>query len=209
MQSCVDRLSVLQLFGRFGCERQKPLILGCAGGGKLHNHLTIEQRFSEQRTAQYVALTTVTLRHSHEMRAVHSDVKPHNVLLGVHGEVETSDYACSAHAPSHHRTTMCGTQDYSSPDTPASSAKDTLYSMELDVWNLSVLMHGVLVGDALFEDMPATTEHIVAEGGLLDALCQRKCDLQLFIPCSRSLAMVLQAEVYDSIVTSLRDCVTA
>jgi hypothetical protein len=82
------------------------------------------------------------------------------------GEVEMLDYACSVHAPNYHCATMCGGLHYFSLDLLASSAQNTLHSRELDVWDLSVLMHELLAGNAPFEDMPATTELRVAKDDL-------------------------------------------
>ncbi|KAG6361170.1 hypothetical protein INS49_009394 [Diaporthe citri] len=97
------------------------------------------------------------------------DIKPENVLVGVHGKTKISDFGWSVHAPGKRRTTYCGTLDYLPPEMVAAggSGSDGSYDERVDLWSLGVLTYEFLEGEAPFEDTFVMTTRRIARGDLL------------------------------------------
>jgi aurora kinase len=104
-------------------------------------------RFSESRTATYVAQLAGALRYCHAKHVIHRDIKPENLLLGLAGELKIADFGWSVHAPSSRRRTLCGTLDYLPPEMVEGREHDAA----VDCWSLGVLAYEFLVGAAPFE----------------------------------------------------------
>ena len=75
------------------------LILEYAAKGELFKILRKEGKFSDERSAQYIAQITLALQYLHRRNVIHRDIKPENLLLGVRGEVKLADFGWSVHAP--------------------------------------------------------------------------------------------------------------
>ncbi|KAL4949134.1 kinase-like domain-containing protein [Aspergillus filifer] len=75
-----------------------------------------EEGLKEWKAAQYIAQMASALRSLHGKHAIHRDMNPENILVGLHGELKMADFGWSVHAPSGRRLTMCGTLDYLPPE---------------------------------------------------------------------------------------------
>ncbi|KAI0411701.1 serine/threonine-protein kinase [Xylaria grammica] len=146
---------VLGFYGWFHDSRRIFLILEYAAGGELYRVLQREGRFSERRAAKYVAQVTLSLLYLHGKNIMHRDMKPENILLGLHGELKLADFGYSVHAPSNRRDTLCGTLDYLPPEMIQS--REVSYTKAVDQWTLGVLTYEFLTGQPPFEDTVALT----------------------------------------------------
>lgn len=105
------------------------------------------KRFSEKRTANYIAQIAEALKYCHCKKVIHRDIKPENLLIGAKGEIKIADFGWSVHAPSSRRTTLCGTLDYLSPEM----VHGKTHNETVDLWSLGVLCYEFLVGKPPFE----------------------------------------------------------
>ncbi|PWY74591.1 kinase-like protein [Aspergillus sclerotioniger CBS 115572] len=166
IQSNLRHPNILQLYGHFHDRKRIILILEYAGKGELYNHLQRENRFPEWMAAQYIAQMASALRYLHRKHVIHRDVKPENILVGLHGELKMSDFGWSVHAPSGRRLTKCGTLDYLPPEMVDPKRYEKPYDEKVDLWALGVLMYELLVGSAPFEDTPVMTQRRIARGDM-------------------------------------------
>ncbi|POS76581.1 hypothetical protein DHEL01_v205022 [Diaporthe helianthi] len=159
IQANLAHPNILRLYGHFHDSKRVFLILEYAGQGEL--------------AARYVAQMAGALGYLHRKNVIHRDVKPENILVGVHGEIKISDFGWSVHAPGKRRTTYCGTLDYLPPEMVAASGApgpgpgpgaDGSYDERVDLWSLGVLMYEFLVGEAPFEDTFVMTTRRIARG---------------------------------------------
>lgn len=164
IQSNLRHPNVLRLFYWFHDKKRIFLVLEYAGHGELYRHLQKEGRFSEQKSAQYIAQMTAALKYLHKKHIMHRDIKPENILVGIHGEIKISDFGWSVHAPNNRRQTMCGTLDYLPPEMVKGGGKDCYYDQKIDLWSLGVLMYEFLVGEAPFNDTLVMTQRRIARG---------------------------------------------
>ncbi|KAI1427405.1 serine/threonine-protein kinase [Xylaria sp. FL1777] len=146
---------ILGFYGWFHDSRRIFLILEYAAGGELYKTLQKKGRFSERRAASYIAQVALSLIYLHSKNVMHRDMKPENILIGLHGELKLADFGYSVHAPSDRRDTLCGTLDYLPPEMLQSD--NPRYTKAVDQWTLGVLTYEFLTGEAPFEDTVVMT----------------------------------------------------
>lgn len=112
IQTNLCHLNILKLYGQFHDEKRVFLILEFAGQGELYKQLRKEHRFPEWKAAQYAAQIASALQHMHRKHVILRDIKPENILVGIHRELKLSGFGWSVHAPNTRRLTKCGTLDY-------------------------------------------------------------------------------------------------
>ncbi|KAI1200943.1 serine/threonine-protein kinase [Nemania serpens] len=149
---------VLGFYGWFHDAHRIFLILEYAAGGELYKTLQREGRFSERRAAKFVAQVALSLMYLHGKNVMHRDMKPENILLGLHGELKLADFGYSVHAPSNRRDTLCGTLDYLPPEMIGT--RNPNYTNAVDQWTLGVLTYEFLAGVAPFEEDTAGKTHL-------------------------------------------------
>jgi len=118
------------------------LILEYASKGELYKELQKSKRFSERRSATYIASLARALMYCHQKHVIHRDIKPENLLIGIKGELKIADFGWSVHAPNSRRQTLCGTLDYLPPEMVEGRDHDAA----VDVWSLGVLAYEFLCG---------------------------------------------------------------
>ncbi|KAI1162534.1 serine/threonine-protein kinase [Nemania serpens] len=155
---------VLGFYGWFHDAHRIFLILEYAAGGELYRALQREGRFDERRAAKCVAQVALSLMYLHGKNVMHRDMKPENILLGLHGELKLADFGYSVHAPSNRRDTLCGTLDYLPPEMIGT--RNPNYTNAVDQWTLGVLTYEFLAGEAPFEDTAAKTPQRIRKGDM-------------------------------------------
>lgn len=148
IQSHLDHVNILKLYGFFWDERRIYLILEYAPGGELYKELLHSERhrFSEPKASDYVYQMCNALQYIHKKHVIHRDIKPEN-LLNSCGVLKLADFGWSIHAPSKQRKTFCGTLDYLPPEMVESHSHDN----SVDLWCLGVLIYEFCVGTPPFE----------------------------------------------------------
>mmetsp|Transcript_3088 Transcript_3088/g.10114 ORF Transcript_3088/g.10114 Transcript_3088/m.10114 type:complete len:311 (+) Transcript_3088:91-1023(+) len=147
IQSHLRHPNILRLYGYFHDRTRVYLILEYAAGGELFKELTKQGRFTEPRSAEYIAQLAHALHHCHTKHVIHRDIKPENLLIASNGELKIADFGWSVHAPNSRRTTLCGTLDYLPPEMIVHED----YDASVDVWSLGVLLYEFLCGKPPFE----------------------------------------------------------
>ncbi|GJC90459.1 serine/threonine-protein kinase ark1 [Colletotrichum liriopes] len=165
IQTSIRHPNILRLYGHFHDSQRVFLILEFAGKGQLYKQLRREKRFSEHKTARYIAQMAFALSYLHQRQVIHRDIKPENILIGIHGEIKISDFGWSVRVSTKRRSTLCGTLDYLPPEMmkPAGSVE---YDEKVDLWSLGVLTYEFLVGSPPFEDTLEETRTRIARADM-------------------------------------------
>ena len=147
IQSHLRHPNILRLYGYFYDQNRVYLILEYAARGEMYKVLKKQRRFSEPKSATYIASLARALIYCHKKHVIHRDLKPENLLIGLKGELKIADFGWSVHAPHSRRQTLCGTLDYLPPEMV--EGKD--HDHAVDVWSLGILAYEFLCGVPPFE----------------------------------------------------------
>ena len=148
IQSHLNHINILKLYGFFWDDKRIYLILEYAPGGELYKELqnSPHGRFSEEVASKYAYQMCNALQYIHKKHVIHRDIKPENLLNSM-GVLKLADFGWSIHAPSKQRKTFCGTLDYLPPEMVESNLHDN----NVDLWCLGVLIYEFCCGSPPFE----------------------------------------------------------
>lgn len=111
--------NILRSYGYFHDDKQVFIILEYAPNGSLRKRLDKQpgKRFDEKFAARCIYSCADALSYLHERDIIHRDVKPENILLAENDEVKLADFGLSVNAQNQRRRTICGTPDYTPPES--------------------------------------------------------------------------------------------
>jgi len=101
------------------------------------------------------------LKHLHEHRIIHRDLKLGNIFLNEKMEIKLGDFglATKVEFEGEKKKTICGTPNYIAPEVLDGKVG---HSYEVDIWSLGVILYTLLVGKPPFEtsDVKSTYKKI-------------------------------------------------
>ncbi|KAJ1477820.1 kinase-like domain-containing protein [Baffinella frigidus] len=141
-----------------------------------------KKRLTETDTRRYMLQMLDAVRHMHDKKVIHRDLKLGNIFLGKGNEVKIGDFglACKLLFDGERKKTLCGTPNYIAPEVldgkKGHSYKVVKWSIgvvldgknghsyEVDTWSIGVVLYTCLVGKPPFEtqDVKSTYKLIKA-----------------------------------------------
>jgi len=122
-----------------------------------------KKRLTETDTRRYMLQMLDAVRHMHDKKVIHRDLKLGNIFLGKGNEVKIGDFglACKLLFDGERKKTLCGTPNYIAPEVL--DGKNG-HSYEVDTWSIGVVLYTCLVGKPPFEtqDVKSTYKLIKA-----------------------------------------------
>lgn len=120
------------------------IVMEHADGGdlydKINEHKTKHTTFKEGEIWEIFIQITKGLKHLHEMKILHRDLKCANVFLNKDGTVKLGDLNVSKVAKQGLVQTQTGTPYYASPEV----WKDKPYDFRSDIWSLGAVLYEVI-----------------------------------------------------------------
>lgn len=133
---------------------QDDINLYCAleyvAGGELFSLLARRDQLPKAEACFYLAEIVKALCSLHAVNCLYRDLKPENVLLAANGHVKLADLGfCKLLGRNERTYTMCGTPEYLAPEL----IDATGCGLELDWWQVGILMYEILAGKTPFMDV--------------------------------------------------------
>ena len=118
-------------------------------GGTLNSLIKSYKRLPLENSKFYLASLITTIDYLHKRNIIYRDLKPENILINSDGFIKLADFSYAKKIDSSDLTfSMCGTQEYYSPEMINKSG----YSISTDFWGLGVILYEMLVGCTPFID---------------------------------------------------------
>jgi len=117
------------------------IVMDYADGGDVH--MEIKRRegklIPEARILEWFVQTCFALKHVHDRRVLHRDLKTQNIFLMATGQIKLGDFGIARvlDATKDYAKTMVGTPYYLSPEI----IEDRPYNFKSDIWSLGVVLY--------------------------------------------------------------------
>ena len=143
----LDHQNIIKFIEFFESPKPKPalnIVTEYADGGDLSEKIKLQNNkpFNESEILDYFTQICLALKHIHEKKIIHRDLKSGNIFLMKNGLVKLGDFGISKgfERTMEKAKTMVGTPYYLSPEILESKP----YDAKSDIWALGVLLYEMM-----------------------------------------------------------------
>ena len=160
IQSRIEHENIIRILYTDEDEESFDLVMEYAQKGNLFHYIRKYKGLNEDLTFQLFIQVVNAVYFLHKNDLIHRDIKPENILLFDSPNnknnilVKLCDFGWCVKLDGESRKTFCGTTEYMSPEL----IEHKLYSKEIDVWSLGILLYEMIHGYSPFRPNKAKFE---------------------------------------------------
>lgn len=165
------------------------IVMGLHGVGMdLFDYIELKNGMDDMEIRSIFKQIALAVRHLHDHKIVHRDIKDENVVLDQNGGVRLIDFGSAAYLKGRRYDTFVGTLDYAAPEILAGQ---TYEGPAQDIWALGILLYTLVYRENPFYDIDEILSHelripfVLSEGKLNHTFLF--IPLFIYIPLSRLL----------------------
>ncbi|XP_048777484.2 serine/threonine-protein kinase DCLK1-like isoform X2 [Ostrea edulis] len=162
----VDHPNIILLIEEFDTKDSLYLVMEYVKGGDLFDDLALSTKYTERNASNMMNNLAQALKYLHNLRIVHRDVKPENLLIIDHADgsksLKLGDFGLATYCEDQ-LFTVCGTPTYVAPEI----LSEVGYDFKVDIWAAGVILYILLCGFPPFASPHDDQEELfdqIAEG---------------------------------------------
>ena len=158
-QSRIEHENIIRILYTYEDKESFNLVMEYAQSGNLFHYIRKNKGLSESHAFQLFIQVVNAVYFLHKNDLIHRDIKPENILLFNIDEnnnsnnflIKLCDFGWCVKLDGKSRKTFCGTTEYMSPEL----IEHKIYSKEIDVWSLGILLYEMIHGYSPFRPKKA------------------------------------------------------
>uniref|UniRef100_A0A8W8KQ93 non-specific serine/threonine protein kinase n=5 Tax=Magallana gigas TaxID=29159 RepID=A0A8W8KQ93_MAGGI len=162
----VNHPNIILLVEEFDTKDSLYLVMEYVKGGDLFDDIALSTKYTERDASSMINNLLHALKYLHNLRIVHRDVKPENLLVIDHSDgsksLKLGDFGLATYCEDQ-LFTVCGTPTYVAPEI----LSEVGYDFKVDIWAAGVILYILLCGFPPFASPSNDQEELfdqIAEG---------------------------------------------
>lgn len=149
----LDHSNIIRFIEVFRCSKPYAslnIVMDYADGGDLQAKIKAQKKpFAESQVLDWFTQICLAIKHIHDKKILHRDLKSGNIFLTKDGKIKLGDFGiakCLSNTNDKAKT-LVGTPYYLSPEI----VQDKPYSFKSDIWSLGILLYEITMLKMPFE----------------------------------------------------------
>lgn len=179
--------NIIELYKTFTKLDHIYLILEYCENGDLSSYIKENKLLENQVNTIFIQIVN-GIEYLHVNQILHRDLKPHNILIGLHNTIKICDFGFACYY-NNIDNSLCGSPFYMAPEM----LRKEKYDIKIDIWSLGILLYQLLTNEIPYKSK--TIKDLVDELEMNHIVIPDK--LNISMECIHLLNGLLQQNIND------------